>query len=195
MQLQTRLMWKSSLLSRGEIITIVSPMVPNESKQQIVVGHIGQVHYVAVDNIIEKNTSTEEHIQETISISDNSSTGGQAAPPSLDNVTSWQTATWRETSSDEITNSNSCPIDGPLTFFKLLNAFIPTVSNLLKSPSVRDALQKALLASIALACEENKNFGDAKVNWLVATGQISSRRAVAASKRFNALGSEFDRFF
>ena len=44
----------------------------SESTQQIVIGHFGQVHYLA-DDIIENNTPTEKHLQEeTIYISDNS---------------------------------------------------------------------------------------------------------------------------
>ena len=45
----------------------------SESTQQIGIGHIGQVHYLADDNIIENNTATEKHLQEeTIYIPDNS---------------------------------------------------------------------------------------------------------------------------
>ena len=45
----------------------------SESTQQIVICHIGQVHFLADDNIMENNTATEKHLQkETIYISNNS---------------------------------------------------------------------------------------------------------------------------
>ena len=149
-------------------VTLVSPDNPNEETQQLIIGHLGQYHYVSVEDLKSKTD------------------GGRQE----DGQELFKTATWGESTKDGLKLANSCPLDGPITFFAFLLNGIAAVSELLKNLAQKD-LTIALLVHVVSLCNKNE-WGDAKLTWLKETGQYDE---VDRGTFVNCLGGESDRFF
>ena len=168
-------------------VTVISPYHLND-ETQIVIGHIGQMHYVATEE--ERYDDDGEELE-----SPNVRADVQNPTSSRLEEPKWKTSIWGEASSDGFVVRNSCPIDGSLTFFCLLMKFAPPVEDLFKTLAEKDPVIATLLQCKEIALStKGKTYGDAKVHWLSQTGHISQEHSLSSSS-YNAWGSEYDRFF
>ena len=71
--------------------------------------------------------------------------------------------------------------------------FSQSIHRLLVCLAATDSIIKVLVTCLTLA--SHRTYRDAKVHWLIETGQIEDEKAVRVSKRFNCWGSEGGRFF
>ena len=216
-------------------VTIVSPDCPNEDTGLIVIGHIGQFHFVSVrqkdsphqreavcrtdgfpqsavgrknvtpdienvgrnnDTQLSDDLSGNHGTEQSEVISLNNCTQKTLASQSettnlCNNCTMWTTAHWGECASDGKAVRNSCPIDGPITFFSLLFISLTQVAALFTQLAHSDKIL-SLLICVASLCRR-KLWGDAKVHWMKETQQLTNDYESAGS--INCWGSEGDRFF
>ena len=174
--------------SGGYEVTMVCPDETTEETAHLIVGHMGQYHFVSVEEIesdmcdlsSDHSGAEEETVEREV--------GATLSDPPSHEVVS-DCARWgrRDKASDGSVVIGSCPIDGPLTFFlKLVEAFA-SIGALLRELATNDRILAILVAVIGL-CQRSR-WGDAKVMWLTETKQCEK------SPNIDCWGDEGTRFF
>ena len=158
-------------------VTLVSPDSTDENTQQVFLGHVGQHHFVSV-------TDFNGDINELCENQQQPEAGRQSQPQ--------QTATWGESCEDGLVISNSCPLDGPLTFLTMLVKTVKSIARLFHVLGNFDEIVTLLMLVVSL-CSKGK-WGEGKLKWLVETRQVDASHQ-SNRQRVNCWGSEGVRFF